>query len=190
MLNDRSSALAALRTRRSGKPRDLVAPGPDADELRAMLAIAARTPDHGKLSPWRFVTVAPDRRDALAALLIDARRADPAPVKPGDLEGLDQFARFAPALVVVLSAPSDARPIPIWEQEMSVGAAVMNLLHAVHAHGYAAGWLTGWPTTSAAVRDAFGTEKERIVGFVFIGTPARALEERPRPDLGTIVRDW
>lgn len=73
---------------------------------------------------------------------------------------------------------------------MSAGAAVMNLLHAAHAHGYAAGWLTGWASESAAVRDAFGQAPERVVGFVFIGTPARPLEERPRPDLDRIMSWW
>lgn len=190
MLNDTATHLSALRTRRSGKPRDLVAPGPDDAELRVMLEIAARTPDHGKLAPWRFVVVPPERRDALAELLTNARRADPAHVKPGDLEGLDQFARQAPALVVVLSSPSAERPIPRWEQEMSAGAAVMNLLHAAGAHGYAAGWLTGWASENAAVRDAFGSVNERVVGFVFIGTPSRPLEERPRPDLDRVVSYW
>ena len=69
MLNDRSSTLSLLETRRSGKPRELVGPGPTAAELERILTIAARTPDHGKLLPWRFVTVADDQRDALAALL-------------------------------------------------------------------------------------------------------------------------
>jgi nitroreductase len=66
----------------------------------------------------------------------------------------------------------------------------MNLLHAANAHGYAAGWLTGWPSMSEAVRDGFGAAPERIVGFVFIGTPSRPLDERPRPDLGAIVSHW
>ena len=69
MLNDRSSILSLLRTRRSGRPRELVGPGPSADELEQILTIAARTPDHGKLFPWRFVTVAAAQRDALRALL-------------------------------------------------------------------------------------------------------------------------
>ena len=77
--NDRSTPLSLLATRRSGKARDLVAPGPDAAQLRQMLQIAARTPDHGKLAPWRFVVVPADARDALAAALTDAYRAD----KPG-----------------------------------------------------------------------------------------------------------
>ena len=57
MLNDATTPLSLLATRRSGKPRDLVAPGPDAAQLATMLAIAARVPDHGKLAPWRFVVV-------------------------------------------------------------------------------------------------------------------------------------
>lgn len=189
-LNDRTSYLSALQTRRSGKPRDLVAPGPDDAELRSMVEIAARTPDHGKLTPWRFVVVPADRRDALATLLRDARHADPIPPKPGELDGLDQFARQAPALVVVLASPNDERPIPLWEQELSAGAAIMNLLHAAHAHGFAAGWLTGWATTNDTVRDAFGSGAERIIGFVYIGTPARPLDERPRPDLDRVLSYW
>jgi nitroreductase len=55
MLNDLTSTLALLETRRSGKPRDLVGPGPSPAELDRILAIAARTPDHGKLFPWRFI---------------------------------------------------------------------------------------------------------------------------------------
>ena len=76
MFNDTSSPLSLLATRRSGKPRDLVAPGPDADQLAQILAIAARTPDHGKLAPWRFVVVGQDQRTTLAALIIDAYRVE------------------------------------------------------------------------------------------------------------------
>ncbi len=72
MFNDTSSPLALLSTRRSGKPRDLVAPGPDDAQLAQMLEIAARTPDHGKLAPWRFVVVPADRRDALSAVITSA----------------------------------------------------------------------------------------------------------------------
>ena len=190
MLNDRSTPLSLLATRRSGKPRDLVAPGPSDQELAQMLAIAARTPDHGKIAPWRFVTIAADQRDRLAALLSDAYRAERPDAPARDLDGLDQFARQAPCLVVVLSSPRPASPIPVWEQELSAGAAAMNLLHAAHAMGYAGGWLTGWASFSNRVRDAFGAAPERIVGFMFIGTPSRPLEERPRPVLDNIVSAW
>jgi nitroreductase len=190
MFNDRSTPLSLLATRRSGKPRDLIAPGPDDAQLRQILEIAARTPDHGKLAPWRFVVVPDDRRDALAGVITDAYRAERPQAARLEIEALEQFATQAPALVVILSSPKPESHIPLWEQELSAGAACMNLLHAVHAMGFAGGWLTGWAAYSDAVRDAFGAAPERIAGFIVLGTPAKQLEERPRPDLGKIVSNW
>jgi nitroreductase len=190
MFNDRSTPLSLLATRRSGKPRDLVAPGPSPGELAQAIAIATRTPDHGKLAPWRFVTVRSHQRDRLSRLICDAYRAERPQASEAEVAGMDQFARQAPALVVVLSSPDTASKIPLWEQELSAGAACMNLLHAVHAQGYAGGWLTGWPAFSDTVRDAFGQAPERIAGFIFVGTPSRPLDERPRGDLKRAVSDW
>lgn len=189
MLNDRSSLLAYLSTRRSGKPRDLAAPGPSIDQMREMVRIAARTPDHGKLAPWRFVIVPDDKREALATLLADSYRAEKPEAGRLEIEAMLQFARQAPAVIVILSSPKQSK-IPLWEQELSVGAASMNLLHAAHAMGFAGGWLTGWPAYSEAVRDAFGSAEEKIAGFVFLGTPGRELEERPRPELDDVVSLW
>jgi nitroreductase len=189
MLNDTSSALALLTTRRSGKPRDLIAPGPDAAQLGTILEIAARVPDHGKLAPWRFVVIPGDRRDALSALLSAAFRAEKPSASAVEIEGLVQFAHQAPTLVVVLSSPK-AHKIPLWEQELSAGAACLNLLHAAHALGFAGGWLTGWAAGSDSVRDAFGAAPERIAGFLFLGTPSRPLEERPRPAREDVVAVW
>ncbi|MEO5867388.1 MAG: nitroreductase [Sphingomonas sp.] len=190
MLNDTTTPLTLLATRRSGKPRDLVAPGPDDTQLAALLEIAARTPDHGKLAPWRFVVVDGSARDRLAETIVTAYRAERPQAARLEIEALEAFARQAPALVVVLSSPKPQSHIPLWEQELSAGAACMNLLHAAHATGFAAGWLTGWAAYSDAVRDAFGAAPERVAGFIFIGTPAKQLEERPRPDLRTIVSRW
>ncbi|QUT06642.1 nitroreductase [Sphingobium phenoxybenzoativorans] len=190
MFNDRTDPLTLLQTRRSGKPRDLGAPGPDDAQLRAMLEVAIRTPDHGKLAPWRFIIVGDDQRDALAALLERAYRTENPLAGRLEIEAMHQFARQAPTLVVVLSSPRQGSKIPLWEQELSVGAAAMNLLHAVHAHGFAGGWLTGWPAFSDTVRDAFGGPDERIAGFIFIGTPQKPLEERPRPEYDTVVTRW
>ncbi|MDF2494282.1 nitroreductase [Sphingomonas sp.] len=190
MFNDLSSPLSLLRTRRSGKPRDLAEPGPSDAQLEEMCAIACRTPDHGKLAPWRFVIVSADQRAAFAELLLDAYRAQRPDAKRLELESIEQFAHQAPALVVALSSPRPASQIPLWEQELSAGAACMNLLHAAHAMGFAGGWLTTWAAFDDRVRDAFGTAPERIAGFIFIGTPSRPLEERPRPDLATTVTHW
>jgi nitroreductase len=190
MFNDLSTPLSLLSTRRSGKPRDLVAPGPDDAQLRQILEIAARTPDHGKLAPWRFVIVPADKRAALAETVTAAYRAERPQAARLEIEALEQFATQAPTLVVVLSSPKVESHIPLWEQQLSAGAACMNLLHAAHALGFAGGWLTGWAAYSNAVRDAFGAEPERIAGYIFLGTPAKQLEERPRPDLQKIISTW
>jgi nitroreductase len=190
MLNDPSSTLALMRTRRSGRPRDLVAPGPDAAQLRQIFEIAMRTPDHGKLHPWRFVQVPQGRRPAFAALLQLAYRVEnPAPGRL-EIEANERFAHQAPELVVALSSPTPGIKIPVWEQELSCGAACMNLLLAAHASGFAAGWVTGWAAYSPEVLAAFGAPPERIAGFIFLGTPGAELEERPRPDFGEVVSEW
>lgn len=190
MFNDLSSTLSLLNTRRSGRPRDLGDPGPSARELEQILAIAMRTPDHGKLHPWRFVHVARDRRDAFAALLERAYRIDnPAPGRL-EIEANDRFARQAPTLIVALSSPTPDHKIPVWEQQLSCGAACMNLVLAAHASGFAAGWVTGWAAYSPAVLAAFGAPPERIAGFIFIGTPGAELEERLRPEAGDVVSQW
>ena len=190
MFNDPSTPLSLLATRRSGKPRDLVAPGPDDAQLHRILEIASRTPDHGKLAPWRFVLVPGDKRAALARVITEAYRAERPQAARLEIEALEQFATQAPALVVVLSSPRTESHIPLWEQELSAGAACMNLLHAAHAMGFAGGWLTGWSAYSDVVRDAFGAEPERVAGFIFLGTPGKQLEERPRPDLQKIISIW
>jgi nitroreductase len=190
MFNDRASPLSLLLTRRSGKPRDMVAPGPDPAQLETILAVAARTPDHGKLAPWRFVIVPKEERDAFSALLLEAYRAEKPDAGRLEIEAIQQFAQQAPSLVVVLASPRTESHIPAWEQELSVGAACMNLLHAATALGFVGGWLTGWAAYSEMVRDAFGAAPERIAGFVFLGSPSRELEERPRPELERVVRVW
>ena len=190
MFNDTSSPLALLHTRRSGKPRDMVAPGPDAAQLRAILSSAIRVPDHGKLAPWRFVVVRHDQRAALAKVIVDAYLAEKPDAGRLEIDAMEQFAHQAPSLVVALSSPASESKIPIWEQQLSTGAAIMNLLTAAHALGFVGGWLTGWPSYNETVRDAFGATDERIAGFIFLGSPARPLEERPRPDYADVVREW
>ena len=190
MLNDRSSILSLLETRRSGKPRELVGPGPTAEEMERILTIASRSPDHGKLFPWRFVTVADDQRDALALLFREALAQEDESAPPAKHEKADEFAHHAGQLVVLISAPIENHKIPLWEQELSCGAAGMNLLLAAHALGYVGGWVTGWYAYSEHVRRAFCGPGERIAGFIFLGHSGRDLEERPRAPLATVWRPW
>jgi nitroreductase len=190
MLNDRASLLSLLETRRSGKPRELVGPGPTAAEMERILSIAARTPDHGKLSPWRFVTVGEDQRDQLAILFRQALAKEDESAPAAKHEKADEFAHYAGQLVVLVSAPVEDHKIPVWEQQLSCGAAGMNLLLVTHALGYVAGWVTGWYAYSEHVRRAFCGPGQRIAGFIFIGHSARELEERDRPPLAAVSSRW
>jgi len=189
-LNDISSAQSLLETRRSGRPREMVAPGPSPAELERILTIAMRTPDHGKISPWRFVVVGPHQRQQLADLLARALpECNDDPTSAHYAKALE-FAHQAPAMIALISSPIQGHKIPVWEQELSCGAVAMNLLHATHALGYVGGWITGWQAYSPRVTRAFCAEGERIAGFIFLGTPANPLEERPRPTLAEHVSQW
>ena len=188
--NDRTTPLDLLLTRRSGKARDMIAPGPDADQLAKILRVASRVPDHGKLAPWRFVVVADTARAKFAELIEKAYRAEKPDAGRLELQAMRDFATQAPCLVVVMSRPNPASHIPAWEQQLSVGAACQNLLFAAHAHGFVANWLTGWAAYSPGVREALGEPGEIVAGFMFIGTAAKPLEERPRPALDEVVRVW
>jgi nitroreductase len=190
MFNNLDSPLEFLRTRRSGKPRYMVAPGPDDAQMQQILTMASRTPDHGKLFPWRFVTIGHDQRDLFAEKLRAAYLREKPDARKQEVESIEAFAREAPTLIVVLSTPIHSSHIPLWEQELSAGAVCMNLLSAAHALGFVASWLTGWAAYSEEVRDLFGGPGARIAGYIFIGTSSQPLSERPRPDLDLVASRW
>jgi nitroreductase len=158
--------------------------------MKRILTIAARIPDHGKLHPWRFVTVAEEQRGALEAVLREALAEENPGATDAHFEKEREFAHYQGQLVVLVSAPVEGHKIPVWEQQLSCGAAGMNLLLAAHALGYVAGWVTGWRAYSEHVRRAFCEPGERIAGFIFIGHPSRELEERDRPALDAVARPW
>ncbi len=191
MFNDLSSPSTLLATRRSGKPRDMVSPGPDDDQLRQILEAAMRVPDHGKLAPWRFVIIPANRRPDFAELLLDAFRAEKPDAGAIELDPLRQFAMQAPVMVAVISTPVIHPKIPAWEQQLSAGAVCMNLLTATHAAGFVGGWLTGWAAYNNRVVESLGGKTgDQIAGFLFLGSPSRDLEERPRPSYEAVVSTW
>lgn len=177
-----------LETRRSVKADMLVEPGPAEAQIRTMLRIAARVPDHKKLVPWRFIVIAGDARAALGERLanITAQKEPEASDTRLEIER-NRFLR-APVVIAVVSHTIYHPGAPEWEQILSAGAAGMNLVHAAHALGFAAHWLTEWYAYDESARHAIGLNaKERIAGFIHIGTPKEPPEERDRPDLDTIV---
>ena len=190
MLNDLSSLNSYLSSRRSGRPRDLIAPGPSDEQVKNIIATALRTPDHGKLAPWRVIHINNDQRTLLADELTKAYRIEKPDAGRLELESLEAMAHHGPTLLVIMSSPVASSKIPLWEQQLSCGAFCMNIIHAIHAQGFVGGWITGWPTYNDNVRDLFGNSSERIAGFIFAGTAGCELAERPRPELTTILSRW
>lgn len=191
MFNDLTSPATLVATRRSGKPRDLGPPGPDAAQIARILQAAIRVPDHGKLAPWRIVVIGKDQQPRFAALLERLYRAAKPEAGRLEIEAMQQFAGQGETLFAVLSAPVGESKIPRWEQELSAGALCLNLLMAIHAEGFAGGWLTGAAAYLDGIAEALGgPQGSRIAGFIFAGTPTRPLEERPRPELAAVVSWW
>jgi nitroreductase len=176
-----------LARRRSASALTLAAPGPSEVELADLLRLAARAPDHGKLAPWRFVILAGDGKAAFAAGLetIAAGRQDAAKLlaKLGKLK--------APPLgVAVVSSPKPGE-IPEWEQLLSAGSVCTNLLHAAAAMGYGANWITDWYAYDDEAKALLGLEpQEKVAGYVFIGTPSEAPQERVRPEAAALTQVW
>lgn len=178
--------LALMARRRSTKIAQMDGPGPDPEALRAILRLAVRAPDHGKLAPWRFVLLEGADREAAGAAM--------AAVQAQSGAGPDQIAvehaRFlrAPCVVVVVSRAAPHPKIPEWEQQLSAGAVCFAVLLAAHASGWAGCWLTEWPAYDARARAALGlAEHERIAGFLYLGTAREPAIERARPDLDSLI---
>ena len=181
------AALDFLLTRRSRPAKTLTTPVPDRATLETLLTAAARTPDHGKLEPWRFIVLT---KPALARLatMIPARGAalgiDPDKITKAQ----DQFAG-ADLAVAVISSPKPSEKVPQIEQVYSAGAVCLSLLNAALAAGWGANWLSGWASHDRTfVTEGLGlANHETVAGLIHLGTETSAPPERPRPDMSAIT---
>src|ERR1700712_2284621 len=163
------------------------APGPSAAELETILTIGARVPDHGKLTPWRFIVFEGDARARAGEVIasVFARKNPQAP--PAEIDAERRRLSDAPLVIGVVSFTKPHPKIPPWEQELSAGASAMNIVTAATALGYGACWLPGGFAFDRDVLDGFGVKPdEKLVGFIHIGTPSKPSEDRPRPALSEI----
>src|SRR5215510_3643032 len=181
-------ALELLQTRRSLKPIELIGPGPSGAEIETLLTIASRVPDHGKLTPWRFIVFEGEARLTAGQAIETVFRAKYPDAKPDQLDYERKRLARAPLVIAVVSRAGPHVKIPEWEQVLSAGAAAMSLVLAAHALGYGANWITEWYAYDRAVLDALGLkDNEKVAGFIHIGTPKHAPEDRPRPALAEIA---
>jgi nitroreductase len=183
-----SDALELLRTRRSIKAIDLAGPGPSATEIETLLTVASRVPDHGKLVPWRFIIFEGAARMAAGEAIAEAFRNRYPNATPEHVSSERNRLARAPLVIAVVSRAGPHAKIPEWEQVLSAGAAAMSLVLAAHALGFGANWITEWYAYDRGVLNALGlAENERIAGFVHIGRPRQAPDDRVRPPLHQIV---
>jgi nitroreductase len=181
-------ALELLRTRRSVKPREMTAPGPSPAELETILTIGARVPDHGKLAPWRFIVFEGDARVRAGEVIASVFARKNPDASAADIAVERRRLTDAPLVLAVVSFTRPHPKVPAWEQELSAGASAMNIVTAATALGYGACWLTGWFAFDRDVLEAFGLKAdEKLAGFIYIGTPSKPSEDRPRPTLADIV---
>lgn len=185
------NGLDALSIRRSVPSRQLGEPGPDAMQCQRMLEAALRVPDHGKLAPWRFITVRGTARHALGErLAARARVLDPgAPAAALDKDR--QRFNHAPLVVIVVATPVEGHKVPVIEQLLSGGAVCFALLQAAQGLGFGAQWLTGWAAYDRPFLEGLGlAPHEQVLGFIHIGTAQGDVPERLRPSLADKCTDW
>lgn len=180
-----------LTTRRSVSAKKLSDPCPSDDEIRQILEIGARTPDHGKMTPYYFLTFKGDTRRNIGTYLSKAYEAENPGTPPAKLELESERFERAPLVIAVVSRIREGKH-PQWEQILTAGAVCMNICHAANALGYNSNWLTEWYAYSDVFRQALGLEDDRdnIAGFIYIGTSTEEKDERERPDLEQITTEW
>jgi len=179
--------LDLLLSRRSGSAKLMKGPGPNAEQLRRILAAGIRVPDHGKLAPWRFIVFESEGRarmgEILAHCIAGERETSPERVE----QERNRFMR-APVVIGVVSRVREQIPIPVWEQQLSSGAVCMTIVLAAHAMGFVANWITEWYAYHPQVLARLGLNStERIAGFIYVGHAVEPLEERPRPPVDAIT---
>ena len=183
-----TEVLEALFFRRSTPAPTLQAPGPSAQEMRLLVRIGLRVPDHGKIGPWRIVRFTPQTKTALVRGLTELAQLQPDPAKA--VAALQKLS-FPPEALMVVSSPIQPHKIPLWEQQLSAAAVCQNLLIAAGAMGYGANWITDWYSYDEAVGVLLKLGPgEKVAGFVHLGTTAEDPQERVRPDLAAITTDW
>jgi nitroreductase len=187
-LNDTSSVLAFLKSRKSASAKAMAGPGPAKAQMDEILEIAVRVPDHGKLAPWRFILIEGEGRARMGQGFAEVW-ANKNPTH--GVESLDfqrnLFMR-APVILVVVSTAAVHGKIPVWEQQLSSAAVCYNAVLAATALGFDAQWQSDWVAYDEGAKAVMGVAlNEKVAGVIYIGTSSVPLEDRPRPEVSTLL---
>jgi nitroreductase len=175
---------------RNSSPR-LVEPAPGPAEMDEIIRAALRSPDHAWLRPWRFISIAGERRHDFGLVLERCLLQR----KPQADESARQKARAAPLraplLVVVVARLTEHPKVPAIEQRLSAGCAAQAVLLAAEACGYAGIWRTGDAAFDPAVMAALGLEtNEEIIGFIYLGSREGAGKTLPALSPADFLSSW
>ena len=181
----------SLLTRRSVLANNLQEPGPNAEEINILLEAAHRVPDHGKIGPWRFILFKEEARQTFSAKLGQIFQDENPEANQNQIEFEQNRLTRAPLVIAVISSPNIDHKVPLWEQELAVGAVCQNLLIAANSLGYGAQWLTEWYSYHQSVNTLLELEDhEKIAGFIYIGSFTEKPKERIRPNLSDKILLW
>ncbi len=184
-------ALEILKSRKSISAAFLAEPGPSEAEIAEIMGIATRVPDHGKLTPWRFILFTGDARKQAGEKLAELFASKNPGAQEKQLDDERNRLARAPLVVAVVSKAAPHPKIPEWEQVLSAGNAAMSVVMAATALGYVAQWTTGWIAYDEDAGRLLGLAPgERFVAFIHVGTPTAPLGDRPRPAPAEVVSYW
>lgn len=185
-------ALELLHNRRSVPADQLDEPAPTDADLDAILRAGVAAADHDGLQPWRFLIIRGAARASLGevfaqALLARAPDSDDSAVAKQRAKP----SRSPLVLAVAARVDPDNERVPAIEQVLSAGAALNQMQLAANALGYGAIWLTGPNAHDGQVAEALGLDfDDRLVGFLYLGTPRTEQPPRQRPDPAGFVTEW
>ena len=166
-------------------------PAPDDAQLAEILQVAMSAPDHGRLYPYRFITIRGDARYRLSEIFVQATRQREPDVDAAYLAKQREKPLRSPLIVVVVASLVESEKIPEIEQMLSAGAAAHNVLLASNALGFGSIWLTGANAYDDYVRSELGiADSEQIIGFIYLGTPQLEIPPRPLPAVDDFISSW
>lgn len=169
----------------------LTEPGPSEEQLNTMFKAALRAPDHANLRPWRFITIEGNARKKLGDLFAGIALQDDSKSSPAIVERKRNAPFRAPVIVALVLHYKEHAKVPEVEQILSVGAAGHGLITAAYQMGLGAYWRTGDICFDPRVAKALDlSDNEKLLGFVYLGTPEGALKSVPELKVNDFVSSW
>ena len=180
---------ALIHARQTVMPKRLHAPGPSAEQLAQIFAAATAAPDHGQITPWRFIIIADSARAKLSQVFIQALVARDRAATPPELERAGEKAYRAPLLIVAIGKTEvDDSPINNTEQLISAGCAIQNMLLVATAQGFGSAVTSGKALTSPQLATLLQLAPDEVpLCFISIGTAQNTKTRTGRPAVQSIV---